>query len=123
MDEFTLFEEIKNAFTIEKGRVLMLEITSGHVAEYVPEVFDNLKDSEKRASFYIAQKKPYAVFNYLSYSEIVYLFVGKTFTKEQIVSTGEIIDFSVESDEPVSTEDVRRDLSKLNLILHDPKAC
>ncbi len=118
MNEFELYEKIKHAFSVEKGKILMLEITSKNISELVPEIINRFEDCIYRIRFFEENYKPYAIFDYLEQDYLIYEFKNKIFKKVEVIATGEILDFIFYGeDKPISKEDLKKDLEKLKYML------
>ena len=119
VDEFKLYEEIKKSFTVEKGKILMFELTSEDITKLQPKIFDIHEDCMEAVSHCAINHIPYVIFDYMNQEELVYEFTSRRFRKYEVLKTGEILDFDFYGDEkPVTAEDIRKDFEKLKKMLN-----
>ncbi len=122
MDENALYEDLKKAFTVEKGSILIVEITTTNILELVPQIFYDVDSCAKIVRPYIEQGIPHLMFDYLTEEDSTYTFRGKTFRKTELINSREVIDFAIENNKEFSEEDLRRDLARLGELLRNSKA-
>ncbi len=121
MDEWELYEQIKRAFTVDKGKALLIEVTSSKVSELAPQLLDSERDLVQKVWLYTKQKRCHVFFDYLAREKPIFVFNGLTYGKAEVIENGEILDFIAYSQKTITAEDIRRDFKMLNLILENKK--
>ncbi len=122
MDEYKLCEEIKNNFKIEKGRALLIRLTSDKISELNLEFFTHRTPFCGQILEYVTQYLPFAFFDYVSEDRLIFNFKGTVFKITEDLTAGGILSYDFYGKrKPVTLEDVHKDLTKLRSLFRNKK--